>query len=135
VDCIASQGALQKVEDAIRSLNADAVIHHTERCHIDLGLILNRGLFNPDSSSNKTEHSGLPPDVPHAQNTGRANQSEAQSTTANSMADSHKHDSRIRTVRLVVPGNLDLERCQARYSTSKLQCLNATEKFLLHGLH
>lgn len=98
------------MEDTIRSLNAEAVIHHTERCHIDLGLILNRGLFNPDSNCKTTEHNRVPPDGSQAHNAGHANRTTKKSTVANSLANSHKHDSRIRTVRLVVPGQFDLER-------------------------
>lgn len=110
VDCVTGKGELQEVEAAIRALNADAVIHNTERCHIDLGLILNRGLFNPESSGRSAEHTGVAPDAPSAHRNEQADHHSARAAIPLGTPHSHKHDSRIRTVRLVLPGHFDLER-------------------------
>ena len=39
---------LQRVEKRIRSINSSATIHHTERCALDLGAVLDRRAFDLD---------------------------------------------------------------------------------------
>lgn len=46
VDLLPGSEAAQQLEQALRSINADAVIHQTVKCQVDLGLILNRGVYS-----------------------------------------------------------------------------------------
>ncbi len=51
VDRLASPGALAEVKKTIQGLNAEAELIETVRCKIDLGQILNRGVFDPQSNA------------------------------------------------------------------------------------
>ncbi len=45
---LVSADELTKVEDRIRSINATTVIHHTERCEVDLAAVLGQRAFDLD---------------------------------------------------------------------------------------
>lgn len=98
------QEGLLEVEEALRVVNQEAAIVRSERCRIDLGQILDRATFSPDQAATEARDR-------LAETSGRAApiSSGAHSRRAVS-SHSHRHDSQIRTLRLVLPGYVDMER-------------------------
>ena len=94
IDCVASEGAIQHVVDRLRAINTEAVILRTEQCKIDLSQILHRGTFHPERS------------IPQTSDQHHANKKEDSKTDSSS----HQHDSQIQTLRLELPGVMNLQR-------------------------
>ena len=94
IDCMASEGATQHVVDKLKAINAEAVIIRTERCRIDLNQILHRSIFHPERSIIQTSDQH------------NAKKKEDYNTDSNN----HRHDSQIQTLRLEMPGVMNLQR-------------------------
>ena len=108
-----SIGAIDEIQRTIEGLNAEAIIHRTEKCKIDLGLILNRGIFDPKQPKFKLNSSVYE----SHQLSGNTHQtglhvgaSAVKTNLDGSTLTRHRHDTNIRTIRLEIPGYLDLER-------------------------
>lgn len=102
-----------EVVTTIRRLNAEAVIHRTQKCEIDLGLILNRGIFNPEQAKAKLDTTRQTADQWSEDNhlpELRSEDGMVPSKRAENPVSLHRHDRSIGTIRLELPGYLDLER-------------------------
>ena len=115
VDRLSSPEALAEVKETIQGLNAEAQLIETVRCKIDLGQILNRGIFDPQRSKRKGQAKDNPEQsqklLPEAhQEVLNLNGKAVRAKSLKSRPTKHRHDTNIRTLRLEVPGYLDLDR-------------------------
>lgn len=95
VDRIGNEEMLDEVERAVRAINGEAVVHRTERCQIDLGLILHQGTYNLDRGSGFKNVSWEASKDPGSE--GRT-------------VYDHRHDQQIRTIRMAAPGLVASDR-------------------------
>lgn len=115
IDRLSGPEALAEVKETIQGLNAEAQFIETVRCKIDLGQILNQGIFNPERSKPQVTLNGA---SEHPQNLLPESHQEVldlngKSVRAKSLKSrpgKHRHDTNIRTIRLEVPGFLDIDR-------------------------
>lgn len=110
---MAGKEDLEEVRETIQGLNAEAFFIETVKCKIELGQILNQGTFNLQHTDRKPAIAGLQaqsllPDS-HQAMLGSGKKA-VRAVSLKSRPSSHKHDTNIRTVRLELPGYLDLER-------------------------
>ena len=115
IDRLAGPEALAEVKETIQGLNAEAQFIETVRCKIDLGQILNRGIFDPqrsNSEANARENAAEPQELlPEShQEVLNLNGKAVKAKSLKSRPTKHRHDTNIRTLRLEVPGFLDLDR-------------------------
>ena len=108
---------VQHITQQLRRINEIAAIHKTSRCRIDLGLILNRftvldGLCSArEQASDRAKSRAGFSDRDHLKSTDSFSDGSHNHSHAHKAEHSHTHDQQIGTVRLALPGLLDLERC------------------------
>lgn len=115
IDRLPSQEALAEVKETIQGLNAEAHFIETVRCKIDLGQILNRGIFDPQRNASGGDANGA---VKASENLLPESRQEVldlggravKAKSLKSRPTKHKHDTNIRTLRLELPGFLHLDR-------------------------
>ena len=108
---------VQHITQQLRKINEIAAIHETSRCRIDLGLILNRftvldGLCSArEQASDRAKSRAEFSDRDHLKSSDSFSDGSHSHSHAHKPEHSHTHDQQIGTVRLALPGLLDLERC------------------------
>ena len=115
IDRLPSREALAEVKETIQGLNAEAHFIETVRCKIDLGQILNRGIFDPQRNPSGGNANGT---VKASENLLPESRQEVldlggkavRAKSLKSRPTKHKHDTNIRTLRLELPGYLHLDR-------------------------
>ena len=128
VDRLANQAALEEVKDTIQGLNAEAKFIETTRCQIELGIILDRNEFDPERTGTEMEKAARRdqylPESRQAMLSLSGKPVKAKSMK--SAPSKHRHDTNIRTVRLELPGFLDLDRCLSAKSSAAFLSLPAS---------
>lgn len=109
----ASESELQGIANRLISINEVAQIHRTRHCHIDLALILDRHTMNKPNASQELSRfqstSGMQDESEQRHHADGEHDHASLHANGHDGAHAHKHDERIRTVRLVLEGALDLE--------------------------